>query len=217
MYVCVVPCATSPRDETHVAAICLEFSDAPRVGLLMASGVGCRVSGVDPLITSLQVTQGVFMLPSLIYSAALAQFFLADSTASLACGDIPLPGGAVSVASVATARVAVPAASGMAASDFPPSEQASLLLQQALLLFPEMLEPLVAKCADVSRSPWSQLLAQPCFADAGKRRLKTIALEKLITIYVDKNSVMWKAPAVRGRCGDSRLRCAQSNVGDLCT
>ena len=126
---------------------------------------------------ALQVSQGVFVLPSLIYSAALAQFLLADSTANMACGDIPLP--------------------GAVESDFPPSEQASLLLQQALLLFPEVLEPLVAKCADASRPPWSQLFVQPLFADAAQRRLKTIALEKLITIYVDKNAVMWKAPAVR--------------------
>ncbi len=148
-------------------------------------------------------------LPSLAFSAALAAFHAGDCASEVACAPV-----AVDVDTMlglrlgGTSATATATAKAMATvTTTTPADRASLLLQRALLLFPEMLEPLVEACSSTASSSssasssassgrWVPILCHDFFADASRRRQRTAALEKLIRIYVEKNSVLWKAPQV---------------------
>ena len=117
----------------------------------------------------------VFLLPSFVFSASLAQFYLTDAN---------MPTDLVS-------------------KDIEPLDSlirrgnSSDLLLHALLIFPELLEPLIEKCVDnCHSSKWQFIFQNDWFAEAAKRRERIIALQKLISVYVDKNSVLWKSPQI---------------------
>ncbi len=155
-----------------------------------------------------RVEQSVSALPSLAFSAALAAFHAADCASEVACAPVAVDVDTMlcGTSSATTTGTATTTATAMATATTP-ADRASLLLQRALLLFPEVLEPLVEACSSTASSAfsssssassgrWAPILCHDFFADASRRRQRTAALEKLIRIYVEKNSVLWKAPQV---------------------
>jgi hypothetical protein len=86
-------------------------------------------------------------------------------------------------------------ANDMSLAELNPGERASALLQRALLLYPELLEPLIQAC-NATSAKWDPIFGDDYFSDANRRRERTVALEKLIKIYTDKNAILWKAPQV---------------------